>query len=207
VWYNEGGRMMAGEVPMIETMIKSWWLLALCGVLDAIYAVMNFSHAESGIHYRATLVRMGMLALAAGACTIAAAIWSFRNSKSWLLVLNGVALSALGLILSFWRGRLAFRTVALLIVVMAISAGIFALVSARTLPGHVADRWLLSLAGVASVGFALGFLAFVFRLIKLDPGSPGQTLLWMGSYFGFSAIFMLALGLRLNSPGLSGIRT
>src|SRR5690348_10312363 len=105
---------------MNQRLIKTWWLLALCGVFDAMYAVVNFFHAESGIHHRGTVVRMGMLALAAGACTIAAGIWSLRNSKSWFLVLNGVALSVLGSILTFWTRRLAFRTIALLIIVMAI---------------------------------------------------------------------------------------
>ena len=56
---------------------------------------------------------------------------------------------------------------------------------------------VVGLAGAVSVGFALGFLAFVFRWIKLEPTSP--SLLWIGSYFAFSAICMLALGLRLHS--------
>jgi len=145
------------------------------------------------VNNRGTLVQMGVLALAAGACTIATGIWSSRNGQSWLLVLNGLACSALGLILTFWRGPLAFRTVALLIVVMAMSVGIYELASARAWRSHLADQWLLAAAGAISVGFALAFLAFVFRWIKLEPGSPAQTLHWLGSYFGFSAICMLGL--------------
>ncbi|MGA3023711.1 MAG: DUF308 domain-containing protein [Bryobacteraceae bacterium] len=191
---------------MIQTLIKNWWLLALCGVLDAIYSVMNFfmrrpdgSLALRTLVHRGTVVDMGMLALAAGACTIAAGIWSSRKGKPWLLLLNGLACSILGLIFTFWTGRLAFRTVALLIVVMAMSIGIHELATARTLRRHPADEWLLGAAGVASVGFALAFFAFVLRWIRLDPASPAQTLLWLGSYFGFSAICMLGLALRLNS--------
>ena len=196
---------------MIQTMIKNWWLLALCGVLDAIYSVMNFFMQRPDgsltlrtfVHNRGTLVHMGMLALAAGACTIAAGIGSSRKGKSWLLLLNGLACSALGLIFTFWTGPLAFRTVALLIVVMAMSIGIYELATARTLRRHLADEWLLGAAGVASVGFASVFFAFVFRWIKLEPGSPAQTLHWLGSYFGFSAICMLGLALRLHRLGLS----
>jgi uncharacterized membrane protein HdeD (DUF308 family) len=151
------------------------------------------------VNNRGTLVYMGMLALAAGACTIAASISSSRKGKSWLLVLNGLACSTLGLIFAFWTGPLAFRTVALLIVVMAMSIGIYELATARTLRRHLADEWLLGAAGMASVGFALVFLAFVFRWIELERGSPAQTMIWMGSYFGFSAVCMLGLGLRLNS--------
>jgi uncharacterized membrane protein HdeD (DUF308 family) len=186
----------------MQTLIKSWGLLALCGVLDAIISVINFDHAGNGFHSRAPVTNMGMLALAAGACTIAAGIWSSRRGKSWLLVLNGLAFGALGLILTgIFGSRTQFRTIAVLIVVMAMSIGIYELVTARTLrrQHHVADEWLLGAAGVASVGFALVFFAFVFGWIKLEPG-PSQTVLWLASYFGFSAVCMLGLGLRYAPP-------
>ena len=183
---------------MVPTLIKSWWLVAVCGVLDAIISLTYLIMQNTGFHARNAVVQMGVLTLAAGGCTIAAGIWSSRNGKSWLLVLNGFACSTLGLIFTFWTGRLAFRTVALLIVVMALSAGIYELATARTLRRHLADEWLLGVAGVASVGFALAFFGFVLRWIKLEPGSPAQTLQWLGSYFGFSAICMLGLGVRLH---------
>jgi uncharacterized membrane protein HdeD (DUF308 family) len=143
-------------------------------------------------------VILGWLTLAAGACMIAAGIW--RRGRSWLLALNGLACSALGAAFAFWTGPLAFRTVALLIVVMAMSAGIYELAAARTSRRPL--EWLLGLAGTVSVGFALVFLAFVFRWIRLEPG-PAQTLLWLGSYFGFSAICMLGLAPRVESMSLT----
>jgi len=195
---------------LIQTLVKNWWLLVLCGVLDAAYSGMNFFMRRPDgaltlrtFVQRGTVVDMGMLTLAAGVCTIAAGIWSSQKGKSWFLVLNGLACSALGLLFAFWTGPLAFRTVALLIVVMAMSIGIYELATAQTLRIHLVNRWLLGTAGVASVGFALAFLALVFRWIKLDPGSPAQTLRWLGSYFGFCAICMLGLGLRLSQSGQS----
>ena len=144
-----------------------------------------------------TVVFLGKLALAAGACTIAAGIWRSTKGKSWLLVLNGLALSALGLIFNnLTQYRISFRTVALLLVVMAMSIGILELVTARTLRRHVADEWFLGLAGAASVGFALAFLALGFHWIKLE--QPESMFLWLSCYFGFSAICMLGLALRLN---------
>ena len=196
---------------MIQTLIKSWWLLALSGALYAIYSAMNFFMQRpdgslalrTAVNNRGTLVHMGELALAAGVCTIAAALWNSRKGKSWLLALNGVACGALGAILTFWTGPLAFRTIALLIVAMALSAGIYALAAARTFR----REWLLGAAGAASIGFALAFLAFVFRWIKLDPASAAQTFRWIGSYFGFSAICMLALATRLNNPRAAAHRS
>lgn len=195
---------------MIQTLIKNWLLLALCGILDAIisviYLIMQGTDGPRTFHaWNGTVVFLGELALAAGACTIAAGIWRSTNGKCWLLVLNGLALGALGLIqYGLVRFRISFLTVALLIVLMAMSAGILELVTARTLwrQRHVADGWFFGLAGVASVGFALAFLAWGFRWIKLGPGSHAD-LLWLGSYFGFSAFCMVGLALRLHSQGLS----
>ncbi len=196
---------------MIQTLTKNWWLLALCGVIDAMLSAMNFLMQgpdgsltlRTSVRYGGTLVDMGVLALAAGGCTIAAGIWISRAGKSWLLVLNGLALSALGLIFTFWANRpIAFRTIALLIAVMAISIGIYELAAARGLWRHVAGQWLLGAAGVASLGFALVFLALAFRRLNVER-SPLTDFLWFGSYYGFSAVCKLGLALRLHSLGLS----
>jgi uncharacterized membrane protein HdeD (DUF308 family) len=197
---------------MIQTLIKNWWLLALCGILDATYSAGNLfmQDADGSLTLRtyalkSTVVLLGKLALAAGACTIAAGLWRSTLGKSWFLVLNGLALGALGLIFNGIFGfRISLRTIALLMVVMAMSIGIFELVIARALrrQRHVADEWLLGLAGAASVGFALAFLAFGFHWIELEPRSHADFL-WFGSYFGFNAICMLGLALRLHRLGLS----
>jgi uncharacterized membrane protein HdeD (DUF308 family) len=189
---------------MIKPLIKNWWLLASCGVLNAIISIVYLIRQDTDgpltFHaWYGTVVFLGKLTLAAGACTIMAGIWRSRKRKSWLLVLNGLACSALGLIFIF-QTRIAFRTVALLIVVMAMSFGIYELAIARP-RRHSADGWLLGAAGVASVGFALAFFAFVFHWIKLNPASPTQSLHWLGAYFGVSAIAMLILAAGRSQSG------
>lgn len=186
---------------MIQTLVKNWWLLALCGVLDAIISVVCFNHARNGFHVLRDITSLGKVALVAGACSIAVGIWRSATGKCWLLVLNGLALAALGLLFNGIAGfRISFRTIALLIILMAMSVAILELLIARTLrrQRRIADGWFLDLAAVASVGFALAFLALGFRWIKPLPGSL-STLLWLGAYFAFSAICMLALALRLHS--------
>jgi uncharacterized membrane protein HdeD (DUF308 family) len=207
-----GLAMIDLEVHMIQTLIKNWWLLALCGVLDATLSVMYLimQDSDGSLTFRkyalkGTIVLIGRLALVAGVCTIAAGLWRSTRGKCWLLVLNGLALGALGLILyKRTHYRISFLTVALLIILMAMSIGILELLTARTLrrQRHIADGWFLGLAGVASVGFAVAFFALGFRWIKIEPGSH-PDLLWLGYYFGFSAICMLGLALRLHSQGLS----
>jgi uncharacterized membrane protein HdeD (DUF308 family) len=196
---------------MIQTRSKNWWLLALAGVFDAMLSAMNFFMQRpdgsltlrTTVRYGGTLEEMGMLALAAGVCTIAAGIWSSGKGRFWLLMLNGLALSALGLIFTFWANRpIAFRTIALLIVVMAIGVGIYQLATARTLRPHGTGKWLLGAAGVASMGFALVFLALAFRQLNVER-SPLTDFLWFGSYYGFSATCKLGLALGPRRLGLS----
>jgi hypothetical protein len=184
-------------------------LLASCGVL---YATGSFLIVSMGdldgsialrtfVHSRGIVPAMGALFLAASACTIAAGLWSGNKGNSWFLVLNGIACSALGVLMSLGASRpIAFRTIAQVIVAMAVSMGLYEMAAARELRGHLADMWLFIAAGVLSSGFAAVFLAFVFRWIKLDPGPSSQTFHWLGSYFGFSALCMLFLAVRCMRP-------
>ncbi|HEY1965540.1 MAG TPA: DUF308 domain-containing protein [Acidobacteriaceae bacterium] len=192
---------------MTQSLVKSWWLLALCGVFDALFAVLivlmgspdGFPNLRTFIHSRAAISQLGLFALAAGVCTIVASVWRSRKDNSWLLALSGLACIALGLLISLGATRpITFRTIALVIVIMAMSIGLYELATARTLRGHLIDEWLLGAAGVVSVGFAVVFLGFVLRWIKLDPSPSAQTFNWLGAYFGFTAICMVGLALRRN---------
>ena len=198
---------------MTQSLVKSWWLLALCGVLDALFGILIFlmgsldgsPNLRAFIHTKDASSQLGLLALAAGVCTIAASVWGSRKGNSWLLLLNGVACSSLGLLVTLGATGatrpIAFRTIALVIVIMAMTIGLYELTTARTLRGHLIYEWLLGAAGVVSVGFAVAFLAFVLRWIRLDPSPSAQTFNWLGSYFGFTAICMVGLALRLNGLG------
>ena len=194
---------------MIQTLTKNWWLLALCGVLDAIISVIYLITYEAGpdalaLHGNGTMAFLNRLALAAGACTIAASIWRSAKGKSWLLALNGLALSAYGSMSLFWRGPLSFRFFALLVAVMAMTFGILAFTVARTLRRRVADKWFFASAGAVFVGFALAFLALANQWIQLERRPFHHSVfLWFCFYFGFSAICMLALALRLHKLGPS----
>jgi hypothetical protein len=149
-------------------------------------------------------VLLHRLVLVGGACTIAAGIWKSVKGKSWLLILNGLAFSAYGLIPFVWKGFISFRVFALLTVVMATTFGILALAIARTRRPHGADKWFFGSAGAASVSFALAFVALANRWIRLErrPVHP-SIFLWFCVYFGFSAISMLGLALHLHRLGPS----
>jgi len=150
---------------------------------------------------------LGKLALGAGACAIAAGLWGSTTGKCWLLLVNGLAFGALGLLFSGIFGfSIRLVTIVLLIVVMAMSLGMLEWITARTLwhRRHVGDGWFFALAGAASIGFALAFFALAFGFIRLEPGIRPSFILF-GSYYGFTAISMLALALRLHRPAMVAI--
>ena len=195
---------------MIRTLAGNWRLLALCGVLyasiSAIYFAMQSTDGPLTIHaWNGVATLLGRLVLAAGACAIVAGLWRSVRGKCWPLALSGLALLGLGVIYSALRRYpISLLTIALLIIVTAVSGGILELEAARALrlQGRVGDRWFLLLAGVAAFGFAGVFLALGLHWIPIAPGSRSDFL-WFGSYFAFSAVCMLELALRLRGPGLS----
>uniref|UniRef100_Q020D1 Uncharacterized protein n=1 Tax=Solibacter usitatus (strain Ellin6076) TaxID=234267 RepID=Q020D1_SOLUE len=147
-------------------------LLTLCAVLEAAISILFLAQGTAFL---------GKLTLAAAACALAAGLWRTGAGKSWLLVLNGLAVGALGVIFnSLFRYRISFRTIALLLGVMALSSGLMAL------------KWSLRAAGAASLGLALALFALALRWIPL--GSAGRPdLMWLGASFGLSALCMMAL--------------
>jgi uncharacterized membrane protein HdeD (DUF308 family) len=175
---------------MIQRLITKWWSLGLCVILEATIAIAFFNYAAYGTHSSDTVILLGALTLTAGIFTIAHGILNALEGKRWLLVLNGLACSSLGLILAL-ASRVTFRTIALLIVGMALSLAGYELAKAGLLRRDRTLEWLSGAAGIVSLGFAGVFLAFVFRWIKLNPTSPAQSFLWLGSYFAFSAFCML----------------
>jgi multisubunit Na+/H+ antiporter MnhB subunit len=185
-----------------QNLIKRWSLSVFCSLFYATFSFVilfiwspdGFRALRSLAHSRSSIQQLVLIALAAGVCTIATGIWNVREANSWLLVLNGLACSALGIMVALGASRpITFRSIALAIVVMAVSLGLYELVAAKTLRGHRVDEWLLTTAGAVSVGFAGVFLGFVLGWIRLEPSPSAQTFHWLGSYFGFSSICMLGL--------------
>ena len=194
---------------MSQNLIKRCSLPVLCSLFYATFSFMilfiwspdGFRTLRTFAHSRSSIEQLGLVALAAGVCTVATGIWNAREVNSWLLVLSGLACSTLGIMVALGASRpITFRSIALVIVVMAVSIGLYELVAAKTLRGRRVDEWLLTAAGVVSVGFAGVFLGFVFGWIRLEPSPSAQTFHWLGFYFGFSSIGMLRLALGYFRP-------
>ncbi len=189
---------------MSQTLNKNWWLLGLYGILNAIISVIYFvmQRTDGPVlfhNWGRTIVFEGQLAIAAGACAITAGIWRASTGKSWALALNGLALAVLGMIqYGLTHLRISIVAFALLMVVMAISIAVVELRMAqrfRRKRYHV-DSWLFGFAGSLSAAFVLPSIALALHWIPMQPGSH-LDLLWLGSYFGFTAICTIILAVRL----------
>jgi uncharacterized membrane protein HdeD (DUF308 family) len=86
---------------MIRRLISKWWSLGLCVALEATIAIAFFNYAAYGTHSSDAVVLLGALMLTAGIFTIAHGILNALEGKRWLLALNGLCCSSLGLILVF----------------------------------------------------------------------------------------------------------
>ncbi|HEY6339939.1 MAG TPA: hypothetical protein VIY49_00475 [Bryobacteraceae bacterium] len=191
----------------MQPIVAGWWLLALCGIADAMCAAMHLfmldytgSLSLRRFAFTTTVWDMCMVALVAGACAIAAGAWNFRRRNAWLLSLHGLALGAFGVvgISPLVKRPLGFRPISLLFLLMATSASAFAWGSVRAPQSRVSDRWFLSLFGAASLGFAVSFIAVGFGWIRLRPWYFDYWI-WMSSYFALCSAFMLYLALRVRN--------
>ncbi len=195
---------------MFRALSKIWWLLALCGIADALCAALNLAmlNPDGSLSLRRFALPnaswdMSMLALVAGASAVAAGVWNSGRSNSWLLSLHGLALGSFGLIgvSPLVRGPLSFRPISLLFVLTAASAGSLALGIAQRLRSGAADRWFLRVSGAVYMGFACSFVAVGFGWDTLR--APHSFWIWMSSYFALCAVFMLYLALRARRQGVS----
>jgi hypothetical protein len=196
--------MRSPEVHAMQPLVAGWWLLALCGIADAVCAAMHLFMLDydGSLRLRTfafSVWDMCMVALVAGACAIAAGAWNFRRGSAWLLSLHGLALGAFGVvgISPLVKGPLSFRPISLLFVLMAVSAGAFALRSARAQRNRSLTVAALNVFGAASLGFAVSFIAVGFGWVRRQP--PYFYWIWMSSYFALCSAFMLYLALRLRS--------
>lgn len=176
-----------GRCLLFRSRYKIWWLLALCGIVDAMCAAMNLlmRSPDGSLSLRRFALPnavwdMSMLAVVAGACAIAAGLSNSGKRYSWLLAMHGLALAAFGLVgvSPLVRGPLSFRPISLLFVVMSVSVGAFALGGSQTLRSDAPDRWFLGLSGMASIGFALSFIAVGFGWLKLRTSAVAPWI-WM----------------------------
>ncbi|HLW54507.1 MAG TPA: DUF308 domain-containing protein [Candidatus Angelobacter sp.] len=185
---------------MIRLLIRNWWLLALRGILALIFAglalalqPLSRSFVLRPIIHAGVVVVFGLLAIAAGVCTIVAATRGAGGDRFHLLLWDGIAICAAGLVVLFvsW---LDLALLVNLVAAWALVVGILEFLAAMRLRRHVSDEWSLALAGTASFLFGAYFL-------YARPEAETSIFHWLGLYAVFSGLTVLILAFRLRSLG------
>lgn len=185
---------------MIRFLIRNWWLLAVRGVLALVFAALAISLQPLSrsfvlrpIIHAGIVVLFGLLAIAAGICTIAASTRGADQDRFHLMFWDGIAICAASLIILLvpW---LDLWLLVRLVAAWALIAGIVEFLAALRLRRHLSDEWSLALAGTAS--FFLGAYFLYSR-----PQTESTLLRWLALYALFAGVTVLVLAFRLRSLG------
>ena len=176
---------------MNETLLRSWWLLALRGVIALAFGTAAILMPAITL---ATLA-----ALFAAFALLAGAVWIFgavRNrmgdDRWWVHLLLGALSVGAGMIAALYPG-VTIVALVLLVGANALVTGVLDLVVALRVRKHIKGEWLLVLNGIASLVF--GILVLLFPL-----GAGALALAWLiGLYAILTGAVLLALSLKVRS--------
>jgi uncharacterized membrane protein HdeD (DUF308 family) len=161
-----------------------WWALALRGLAAIVLGILAF--AWPGITLLALVVLFGAYLLVDGVFALVGG----ALSRSWLLLLEGAAGVVAGVLTFVWPAITAL-VLLFLVAAWALVTGVMELVAAYRLRRIVKNEWLMALAGVASIVFAI--------LLLVNPGAGLLTIVWLIA--GYSIVFgvvLLGLAFRLR---------
>jgi uncharacterized membrane protein HdeD (DUF308 family) len=177
---------------MIGTLSRSWWIVALRGVVGILFGLVAFF--MPGITLFVLVIIFGAYMLVDGILALAQAI-RFRHEKErWpSLLLEGVLGIVIGLITLVWPGITALAWL-YTIAIWAVVTGVLEIVLAIRLRKEVKGEWFVALTGVVSI--ALGIALVLLPLAGL------LAWVWLiGAYSIVFGVILIALALRLRSAG------
>ena len=174
-----------------DTLSGNWWVVALRGLAAILFGLLTLF--APAISLAALVLLFGAFAFADGILAIVTAIRRRSTDKWWVLLLEGIAGIAAGIITLFMPGITAIALL-YLIAARAIIMGVLDVSAAIRLRKVIEGEWLLGLSGVASIIFGV--------LLVLFPG-PGAlaVVLWIGAFSLVIGALLVGLGFRLRSWG------
>jgi uncharacterized membrane protein HdeD (DUF308 family) len=180
------------SLPQTEAMnavlARNWWLVAARGVIAILFGL--FALLLTGPTMLSLVLFFSAYMLVDGAFAIMSAIRAARANERWgLLVLEGVADIAAGLIAFLWPGITLLAFVLVIAAWAIVSGGLMWAAAYQLKRDH--GRWWLVAGGIISVVY--GALLVVAPLI-------GAVVLtwWIGAYAIVFGIALLVLSFRLR---------
>jgi uncharacterized membrane protein HdeD (DUF308 family) len=184
---------------MIRLMIQNWWLLFLRGILAIAFAIFIFAFMPflpapflRQFAFAGLAAIFALFAFATGVLTIAAAVrGAGQGGSSWLMLADGIAVAAGGLIILLAPGSTLLRVIQL-IALIALVVGVLEFVAGIHLRRHVTDEWLLISGGIISIAFAP-------CLLLANIGTVQAAMTWVSVYALATGLAVIGLALRLRS--------
>lgn len=174
---------------MVDMLARNWWILAVRGVAAILFGIAAFLWPD--ITLLVLVLLFGAYALVDGIFAVIAGIAARREQERWwMMILNGLAGIAIGVLTLLWPGITAL-VLLYFIAAWAILTGVFEIAAAIRLRREIEGEWLLALAGITSVIFGILLVAL--------PGPGALALTWLiGAYALVFGILMLVLAFRLR---------
>jgi uncharacterized membrane protein HdeD (DUF308 family) len=170
---------------MDRHIIDRWWVLAIRGLAGIFLGIAAF--AWPGITLTVLVLLFGAYMLVDGVLGLGAG----AMSRSWILLVEGAAGIVLGILTLVWPAITAL-VLLFLVAAWAWVTGAVELVAAIRLRRIIKNEWILIVAGVASILFAI--------LLVVNPGAALLTIVWLiGGYSLVFGVLLVALALRLRS--------
>lgn len=185
---------MSVRIVDADSLSHNWWAVVLRGVLGLLFGIITFF--APGLSLAALVTLYGAYALVDGVFAIVSAVRR-RGTERWgMLLLEGIAGIAAGLVTLVWPGITAIALL-YLIAAWSLFTGIMEVVAAVRLRKVITGEWMLGLSGVLSIGFGI--------LLMLFPGVGAlAVVLWIGAYAIMFGALLIGLGFRLRSWGQHG---
>jgi uncharacterized membrane protein HdeD (DUF308 family) len=183
---------------MTDSLMKSWWILALRGVFAILFGVLAFFWP--GITLLTLVALFAAYALLGGVASIVGAIANRRRDDDWWMPLLIGLVGVGAAIISVIEPGLTALVFVLLVGAHALVTGVLDIAFAIRLRKIIHGEWLLILSGIASIVF--GALVFLF------PSAGALALIWLISLYAvLTGALMLALSLRLRARVTDANRT
>ncbi|MDB4869620.1 MAG: hypothetical protein JWL97_624 [Gemmatimonadales bacterium] len=180
--------MTAPEV--LDGWNSNWWALGLRALAAILLGIIAL--ALPGPTLGAIVIVFGIYAITDGVLAIIAAIRGIRRKERWgAMLFEGIIGIVAGAIALVWPG-IGALALTYLVAAWALATGAFEIAAAIRLRKIMTGEWLLMIAGILSIVFAVLVAAF--------PGVGALTLVWLlGAYALAYGVISLVLALRVRS--------
>ena len=175
---------------MTDTLLKSWWMLALRGAIAILFGVL--AATVPGLTLVWLIALFAAFALLGGAVWVFGAVKHRKADDHWWVPLMLGLVSIGAAIIAMIHPALTALVLVLLIGANALVTGVLDLVAAVRIRKFMRSEVLLVLNGIASIVF--GVIVFLY------PAAGALALVWLISLYAIvSGALLLAAALQVRS--------